>query len=255
MRTSKDFFLKIKKILDEEGWLGVLKRIFKRALKPFRFILLPYALVKIRGLKKKPKERLLHDILDDSFFNLIFAMQIYQEIDQLLDIIQKKNPKAILEIGTANGGSLFLFCQFSPSNAKIISIDLPMGRFGRGYPSWKIPLYKSFTESEQELFLLREDSHKTRTGEKIEKILGNKKIDFLFIDGDHAYEGVKKDFEMYSPLVQNGGIIALHDIVPGSDEHVGGVPQFWQEIKNKYNSVEIVEDWKQGGYGIGIIYN
>jgi predicted O-methyltransferase YrrM len=37
--------------------------------------------------------------------------------------------------------------------------------------------------------------------------------DFLFIDGDHTYQGVKQDFQMYSPLVKKGGIVAFHDIV------------------------------------------
>jgi len=32
---------------------------------------------------------------------------------------------------------------------------------------------------------------------KIKAILRDKKVDFLFIDADHSYEGVKKDFEMY----------------------------------------------------------
>jgi hypothetical protein len=40
----------------------------------------------------------------------------------------------------------------------------------------------------------------------------------------------KKDFEMHSPLVRKGKIIAFHDIVPGPSEHVGGVPEFWKEI-------------------------
>jgi predicted O-methyltransferase YrrM len=44
--------------------------------------------------------------------------------------------------------------------------------------------------------------------------LKDNKVDFLFIDADHSYEGVKKDFEMYSPLVRKGGIIAFHDIIP-----------------------------------------
>jgi len=48
-----------------------------------------------------------------------------------------------------------------------------------------------------------------------------KRGDFLFIDGDHTYEGVEGDFEMYSPLVRRGGIIAFHDIVPGPPENVG----------------------------------
>jgi len=37
------------------------------------------------------------------------------------------------------------------------------------------------------------------------------KIDFLYIDGDHSYEGVKKDFELYSNLLTDNGIIVIHD--------------------------------------------
>jgi hypothetical protein len=37
------------------------------------------------------------------------------------------------------------------------------------------------------------------------------KIDFLFIDGDHSHEGVKKDFELYSTILSEKGIIMLHD--------------------------------------------
>jgi hypothetical protein len=60
--------------------------------------------------------------------------------------------------------------------------------------------------------------------------LRDKKVDFLFIDADHSYEGIKKDFEMYSLLVRKGGIIAFHDIVPS------GYPtlhKFWNEVKVK----------------------
>jgi len=90
--------------------------------------------------------------------------------------------------------------------------------------------------------------------EIIKKILGDSKLDLLFIDGDHTYEGVKRDFEMYSPLVRKGGIITFHDIVPGPPENVGGVPTFWNEIKQNFTYKEIVKDWRQGGYGIGVIY-
>jgi hypothetical protein len=37
------------------------------------------------------------------------------------------------------------------------------------------------------------------------------KIDFLFIDGDHSYEGVKLDFELYSNLLSENGVIMIHD--------------------------------------------
>ena len=43
----------------------------------------------------------------------------------------------------------------------------------------------------------------------------NKPISFLWIDGAHEYEFVKKDFELWSPFLIDGGIIAFHDVVGG----------------------------------------
>ena len=37
------------------------------------------------------------------------------------------------------------------------------------------------------------------------------KIDFLFIDGDHSYEGVKLDFDLYSTILSDNGVIIIHD--------------------------------------------
>jgi hypothetical protein len=37
------------------------------------------------------------------------------------------------------------------------------------------------------------------------------KIDFLFIDGDHSYDGVKQDFDLYSQILSDSGIIMIHD--------------------------------------------
>ena len=86
-------------------------------------------------------------------------------------------------------------------------------------------------------------------------ILNDKKVDFLFIDGDHTYQGVKKDFEIYCSLVKKDGIIGFHDIVSGPEEDVGEVPKFWKEIKKRSKYQEIIKKREQGGYGIGIIYH
>lgn len=42
--------------------------------------------------------------------------------------------------------------------------------------------------------------------------LTNFKIDLLFIDGDHSYEGVKKDWDLYSQMLKSGSIVIFHDI-------------------------------------------
>ena len=37
------------------------------------------------------------------------------------------------------------------------------------------------------------------------------KIDYLHIDGDHSYNGVKNDFNLYSTIMSENGIITIHD--------------------------------------------
>ena len=38
------------------------------------------------------------------------------------------------------------------------------------------------------------------------------RIDLLFIDGDHGYEGAKADWLNYSPLLAPGATVVLHDV-------------------------------------------
>ena len=41
------------------------------------------------------------------------------------------------------------------------------------------------------------------------KLVG--RVEFVFIDGDHSYDGLRADWEGWSKLVAPGGLIALHD--------------------------------------------
>lgn len=204
----------------------------------------------------------INDIIDAmkfvfSFKYLSFSIktsQVKYEISTLLEILKDLKPKTILEIGTAGGGSLFLYTRVADLNAILISVDLPGGEFGGGYAEWKIPIYQSFAKRGQRINLLRVDSHNPRTLEKVKKILDNKKVDFLFIDGDHSYEGVKKDFNMYSSLVRKGGIIAFHDIVKHPPDLGCEVDKSWNEIKNNYKHKELIGDKNQTWAGIGVLY-
>ena len=241
------------RILRKEGVYIFFKTSFRYFLDKFLFFLYPYFLSKVKKFNSDNINESVNFVFGR--LSLIKPAQIKEEISQLLQFLKEKKLKVILEIGTANGGTLFCFCKIAGDDAKIISIDLPGGEFGGGYPKWKIPLYKSFARENQKTYLIRADSHRQETLEKVKNILNDKKVDFLFIDGDHTYQGVKKDFEMYYSLVKKDGIIGFHDIVSGPEENVGEVPKFWKEIKQRSKYQEIIKKREQGGYGIGIIYH
>lgn len=80
-------------------------------------------------------------------------------------------------------------------------------------------------------------------------LLGN--YDFTFIDADHAYISVKKNFQL--ALNHTTRFIGFHDIsYDDPDTHdgpTGGVKRLWEEIKDDYyDYIECIHT-----YGIGII--
>jgi len=194
------------------------------------------------------------DFMFDGLRQMIRPFQVRCEILGLAKLVSELRPATVLEIGTAAGGTLFLFSRLAADNANIISVDLPQGRYGGGYYFWRIPLYKSFPGRGQKLYLLRRDSHKDSTLEECRALLQDRKIDFLFIDGDHSYEGVKRDFQMYSGLVRKGGLIAFHDIVVHPPAQGCNVHKFWEELKPVYRHAEFIRDPEQKGAGIGVIF-
>jgi predicted O-methyltransferase YrrM len=183
----------------------------------------------------------------------IRPIQLPGEIEALLQLVRPLEPRTVLEIGTARGGTLFLLATVACDDALLVSVDLPLGRFGGGYAKRRQRLYRAFGRRDQQVELLRADSHEPDTNEAVRRILGRRPVDLLLIDGDHSYDGIRLDVRDYAPLVREGGLIVLHDIAPGDEEDVGGVPRFWQELKGRIAVHEIVEDWKQGGFGLGVV--
>ena len=170
--------------------------------------------------------------------------QIRAELAAFLEMVQEARPRTILEIGTGRGGTTVLLACAAPDDVLLVSVDLPIG-------ASRAPLLAAAGRASQQIKCVRADSHDAGTRRKVEALFGGRQVDLLFIDGDHASEGVRKDLELYAPLVKPGGWIAFHDIVPGVHEAVGGVPELWVELRAKYQAHEFVADWGQGGFGIG----
>jgi len=140
------------------------------------------------------------------------AMHSY--ILTLYEICLESEPDFVLEIGVgtkAQSTQTILSAMDEIKKGKLFSIDSRGGDRG---------IDDALLEHWQ---LIAGDSHL----EAVYKQVKDYKFDILFIDGDHSYEGVKQDFEMYSPLVKDRGLILMHDITNANE----GVPQFWKEIK------------------------
>lgn len=73
-------------------------------------------------------------------------------------------------------------------------------------------------------------SHEKSTFNALIGRLVTRPVDLLFIDGNHVYQFVRRDFEMYAPLVGPGGIVAFHDIMLEQEAGVPAVNALWNEI-------------------------
>jgi predicted O-methyltransferase YrrM len=187
-------------------------------------------------------------------FKKLQPRQNMEEIRALYDLVCELKPRRALEIGTARGGTLYLWTQAAADDATIVSVDLPGGDFGGAYPPCRVPFYQSFARADQHLHLIRADSHDPQTRAEVQSRFDGGLIDFAFIDGDHTYEGARADFELYGPLVRPGGIVAFHDILPRPDMPSIQVDRLWNELRDRHESRELVGSEASGRrIGIGVL--
>lgn len=169
-----------------------------------------------------------------------------EEILWLISRARDIEPRVVVEIGTDEGGTLFLWTRMAAPDAHVVAIDTrPLGRLGR-FSEYAL-VRRGFRRERQRVDLLfGRDSHDPKTVASLEALLGGRPVDFLFIDGDHSYDGVRRDFELYAPLVRDGGLVALHDI---GAEDAPGVVRFWSELEQTHSSEQLIASQ----YGIGVV--
>lgn len=155
--------------------------------------------------------------------------------------------KSYAEIGVAGGGTFIFTTQFlGPAKSYAVDIAGPGAALCTGTTPFADTL-KTFLETNPQAEFVTGDCTDLRT------ILEERgeKIDLLLIDGDHSYDGVKKDFECLKDLAH---IIVFHDVV---SDVCDGVVRFWNEIKanGSYPTFEFVDQYDsvQGSFlGIGV---
>jgi len=102
-----------------------------------------------------------------------------------------------VEIGRFSGGSTLLLAVAVGEKGRLISIDI----------------------EPQDDATLEEVLKKTHMNSRVELVVADantvkcqEKLDFIFIDGDHSYEGAKRDHNLWGGRVKKGGLIVHHDM-------------------------------------------
>lgn len=169
------------------------------------------------------------------------AGQKTAELARLVEILQKRSLRTVVEIGTDRGGTFWLWCQLAQPDARLVSIDMPGGSFGVGYTTDQTEIFRTWTRAEQRPYFLMRDAHLDETRDELIRVLDGMTIDLLFLDGDHSYEGTYRDFTLYSPLVSPDGLIVFHDIVPTLPHQDCHSYRVWRDIKSRYAHDELIE--------------
>lgn len=170
------------------------------------------------------------------------AIQNDYELRHFLERVRDQKPRVVVEIGTARGGMLYCFAQLAARDATLVSIDLPGAPNCGGQTATEREVFATFGPATQQMHFIPADSQLPATREQLLQILAGRRIDLLFIDGDHSYEGCLADFEMYRDLVAPEGLIVFHDICMFPDEWQGAaVGVAWQEIKARHGGEEIID--------------
>lgn len=190
------------------------------------------------------------------YYRTLELKQNMVELLGLVNLLRPRELKRVCEIGTFKGGTLYIWCQLAASDAQIISVDLPGGQFGGGYSERSLPFLQSFRQPGQRLDCIRGNSHAAEIRAEFERTLAGGQLDFLFLDGDHSYTGVKQDYEFYSRFVKPGGLIGFHDICHRPAQPDIEVHKFWNELKATRCHQEFIETTDaRRKIGIGIVFN
>lgn len=165
--------------------------------------------------------------------------QSEQEFRLFCTLLRHENVRSYLEVGSAYGGSLWRAATALPKGSRVVSVD------DTGRPELRACCL--------ELHQLGYDVHtfflNSQDRITVEMVRKLSPFDCCFIDANHVYGSVQKDWENYGPMAR---LVAFHDIV--CDQGSMGVHRLWNEIKFGYCCEEFLQDPDIDHYGIGVLY-
>lgn len=171
-------------------------------------------------------------ILSNKQLNYCGGLEVWQLPEQLapaMEFLAKNDRSEIgsyLEIGVNRGGFFLFMTEWlrlrNTNFQTAIGVDMKVS-----------PTVIHYSNENPCAHFLRIDSRNLL--DNLHK-KGIEQVDFIYIDGDHSYQGVKIDFEQALRL--NPKFILLHDI---QDPWCSGVQTLWQELKTNSFGYEVHE--------------
>lgn len=146
-------------------------------------------------------------------YRLGFAPALTQTSDAERQLLREAatGRKRLAEIGVFHGVNARTFREVMASDGILIAID-PFHRFFfgiRGYGWARRVAHREVAMVDRgRVIWIEETGGNAVSRPELKDVLP---VDFIFIDGDHSYEGLQADWTSWSPNVAPGGIVALHD--------------------------------------------
>jgi len=172
------------------------------------------------------------------------AAQREEELAEVLELIHGHLPaarKVIVEIGCDRGGTLYAWTR---TGADVLGITLPDNGFATGGSGEALITHGALVH--------RGDSHAPASLAWLTGALGDRAVDVLVLDGDHTTDGLRADFDMYSPLVAPGGLILVHDIASKGDTRAE-VHKVWPITRDGWATGEILSKIRRP-FGWGVVH-
>ena len=129
------------------------------------------------------------------------------------DAVNRFDNSIFVEVGTWKGRSAIYMAEKikgSQKNIKFYTIDI--FEYEGEYENFKTDSDSFYEEVLQNIEPVKEFINVLKgCSLDVCNQFEDESIDFLFLDGDHSYEGVKNELELWFPKVKIGGIISGHD--------------------------------------------
>lgn len=163
-----------------------------------------------------------------------------KECEKLADLAQGKR---VLEIGACLGCSTI---SLASTAEHVVSIDWHRGDTqtqGWGGPHRDYPSFSAFQYLDNLIRygVLEKVSAVVADCNSIGPLLADESFDVAFIDGDHRFDAVRRNIELFLPKIRPGGVIIFHDYgvdMPGArcyekqavDERWGGPDELVESL-------------------------